>query len=114
MILNLKFTASKIDEIEKVKNLPIENCISDNSINGIALILQKGLIDDNGVHGVSRAVALNTIDKYLEDKDKDDLVLDIVEVLVRDGFLSRQLDVQTMRSVKEKKSQELKNALAEV
>lgn len=114
MGLNLKFTATKIDEIEKIKGTAIENCVSDNSINGIATILQKSLVDDNGIHGVSRAVAISTIDKYLEDKDKDDLVLDIVEALVRDGFLSRQLDVQAMRDVKTKKAQELKNTLAEM
>lgn len=114
MDLNLKFNATKIDEIEKAKGMAIENCVSDNSINGIALILQKGLVDDNGIHGVSRNVALSIIDKYLEEKDKDDLVLDIVEALVRDGFLSRQLDVQAMRSVKMKKSEELKNVLAEM
>lgn len=100
MKLNLKYNATKVDEIEQARKLPIENCIADTSIGMLCLFIQKGLIDDNGTHGVSKAVAMSTIDSYLEENDKDDLVMDIVEALVNGGFLSRELDVETMRKAK--------------
>lgn len=97
MKLNLKYNATRVDEIEKARQLPIENCVGDSSINMLTLFLQKGLIDDNGVHGVSKAVAMNTIDEYLKENDKTDLLLDIIEALVDAGFLSRELDVESIR-----------------
>jgi hypothetical protein len=104
--LNLKFNASKVDEIEQAKKLPIENCIADTSIGMLCMFIQKGLIDDNGHHGVSKAVAMDVIDKYLEESDKDMLVLDIMEALVNGGFLSRQVDIEKMRqAIKGKMSQ---------
>ncbi len=113
--LNLKYNATKVDEIEQAKNnLPIENCITDTSIGMLCLFIQKGLIDDNGQHGVSRAVAMDVIDKYLEEKDKDDLVLDIMEALVKGGFLSRQVDVEKLREANNKRSQQVKQALNEI
>lgn len=107
MKLNLKFNASKIDEIEQAKNLPIENCIADGTIANLALFIQKGLIDDNGVHGVSRTVALSTIDNYLSEKDKDDLVMDIMEALIKDGFLSRDVDLEKIKALKKKRQAEM-------
>lgn len=101
--LNLKYTATKVDEIEQTKKLPIENCIADTSIGNIALFIQKGLIDDNGVHGVSKTVAMTTIDNYLAENDKDELVMDIVEALINGGFLSRDLDLTKIRELKAKK-----------
>lgn len=100
MELNLKYNAIRVDEIEKSRKLPLENCISDTSIDCLSLFIQKGLIDDNGVHGVSKTVAMSTIDKYLEEKDKDDLILDITEALMNAGFLSRGLDMKKMREAK--------------
>lgn len=97
--LNLKYNATKVDEIEQARKLPIENCITDTSISMLCLFIQKGLVDDNGNHGVSKAVAMDVIDKYFEEKDKDDLVLDIMEALVSGGFLSRQVNVEKMRQV---------------
>lgn len=95
--LNLKYNATKVDEIEQAKQLPIENCISDNTIATLTLFVQKGLIDDKGVHGVSKHVALNTIDEYLKEHDKNELVLDIMEALINGGFLSRQVNIQQLR-----------------
>ena len=97
MKLNLKYNATRVDEIEQAKKLPLENCISDTSISSLALFIQKGLIDDNGNHGVSKAVAISTIDSYLEEYDKDELVMDIMEALIKGGFLSRDLDIATVR-----------------
>ena len=115
MKLNLKYNATKVDEIEHARNLPIENCIGDTSVNMLATFLMKGLIDDNGVHGVSRSVALDVIDKYLEENDKNDLVLEIMEALVNCGFLSRELDVETVKKAKASKiaqaNEELQNAI---
>lgn len=113
--LNLKYNATKVDEIEQAKKLPLENCIADTSIGNIALFIQKGLIDSNGVHGVSKAVAMDIIDTYLAEKDKDELVLDIMEALIKGGFLSRDLDIESVRKMNAKRyaqvKAELENAL---
>ena len=103
MKLNLKYNASRVDEIEQAKKLPIENCIADTTIGNLTLLIQKGLVDDNGVHGVSKAVAMSTIDAYLEENDKDELVMDIMEALITGGFLSRDLDLAKVRELKVKR-----------
>lgn len=95
--LNLKYNALKVDEIEQAKELPIENCVSDSSISTICLFVQKGLVDENGVHGVSKHVAMNIIDEYLKEHDKNELVLDIMEALINGGFLSREVNIQALR-----------------
>lgn len=41
MKLNLKYNATKVDEIEQSKKLPIENCIADTTIGNLALFIQK-------------------------------------------------------------------------
>jgi len=115
MKLNLKYTATKVDEIEQTKKLPIENCIADTTIGNLALFIQKGLVDENGTHGVSKAVAISTIDTYLAENDKDELVMDIMEALCNGGFLSRELDVAKMREVNSKRiaqaKEKIENAL---
>lgn len=103
MKLNLKYNATKVDEIEQTKKLSIENCINDTTVGNLALFIQKGLIDDNGNHGVSRNVAIATIDAYLEENDKEELVMDIMEALINGGFLSRELDVEKLRELKAKR-----------
>lgn len=107
MKLNLKFNALRVDEIEQVKKLPIENCIADTTLGNLALFIQKGLVDGNGVHGVSRNVAMSTIDAYLEENDKDELVMDIMEALIDGGFLSRDLDLAKVRELKAKRQAQL-------
>lgn len=115
MKLNLKYTAAKVDEIEQANKKPIEECISNTSIGSLNLFIQKGLIDDNGVHGVSKNAAMSTIDSYLEEKDKDELVMDIMEALISGGFLSRDLDMEKLRAYKAKRqaqvTEEIANAL---
>lgn len=111
MKLNLKYTATKVDEIEQAKKLPIENCISDTTIGNLALFIQKGLIDDNGMHGVSKNVAIDTIDKYLAENDKDELVMDIMEALINGGFLSRDLDLNKVRELKAKRQAQVNEEL---
>ncbi len=111
MKLNLKYNATKIDEIEKEKKQPIENCISDTSVSTMALFIQKGLVDENGRIGVSRAVALDTIDKYLEESDKDNLIFDIMEALVEAGFLTKGLDIANLRKLKEEREAQFKKEI---
>lgn len=113
MKLNLKFNAMKVDEIEQSKQLPIENCISDSTIGNLALFIQKGLVNDDGVHGVSKAVAISTIDNYLTEHDKDELVMDIMEALIDGGFLSRDLNVDQVRALKKKRQEDLKKEIEE-
>lgn len=112
--LNLKYNATKVDEIEQARKMPIENCITDTSISMFCLFIQKGLIDDNGNHGVSKAVAMDVIDKYLEEKDKDSLTFDIMEALVNGGFLSRQVDVAKLREANEKRTAQVKTIMDEM
>lgn len=112
--LNLKYNAMKIDEIEQARKLPIENCITDSSIGMLCLFIQKGLIDSNGQHGVSKAVAMEVIDEYFKESDKDNLVLDIMEALVDGGFLSRQMDVETMRQKINKKMSQANELINEM
>lgn len=107
MKLNLKYNAVRIDEIEQAKKLPIENCIADTTIGNLVLFIQKGLVDDNGTHGVSKAVALSTIDEYLAENDKDELVMDIMEALIGAGFLSRDVDLTKVRELKMKRQAQL-------
>lgn len=112
--LNLKYNATKVDEIEQSRKLPIENCITDTSISMLCMFIQKGLIDDNGQHGVSKSVAMDVIDRYLEEKDKDELVLDIMEALCNGGFFSRQVDVAKMRETMKKKLSQAKEKIDEM
>ena len=107
MKLNLKYNAIRVDEIEQAKKLPIENCIADTTIGNLTLFIQKGLIDDNGTHGVSKAVAMSTIDAYLEENDKDELVMDIMEALIGGGFLSRDVDLTKVRELKAKRQAQM-------
>ena len=115
MKLNLKYNATRVDEIEQTKKLPIENCIADTTIGNLVLFIQKGLVDDNGTHGVSRAVAINTIDDFLAENDKDELVMDIMEALINGGFLSRDVDLAKVRELKAKRKatmdEQISNAL---
>ena len=111
MNINLKFNASKVDEIEQARKLPIENCISDTSVASLVMFIQKGLIDENGGHGVTRATAIETLDNYLAERDKDDLVMDIMEALVNAGFLSREVNIDQLRKTK---SRAIKDAMKEI
>jgi len=98
--LVFRFKAVQVDEIEKSKGgLSIENCLADSTISNLALFIMKGLVDDNGVHGVSRTVAMSVIDKYLTEHSKEELFVDIVEALTEAGFLSRQVNIAEMRKI---------------
>ena len=105
----LKYNATRVDEIEKAKGVPIENCIADNSVSNLALFLQKGLVNGDGSVGCTRTQAIELIDEYLSNKenDKDELVLDVTEALVDSGFLSRTLDVNQMRKLKTSREKQL-------
>ena len=112
MKLNLKYTAAKVDEIEQSTKQPIENCISNTSINSLAMFIQKGLVNDSGNIGVSRAQAITAIDEYLSENDKDELVMDIMEALINGGFLSRDLDIEKLREYKAKRQAQVTEEIA--
>ena len=107
MKLNLKFNATRVDEIEQTKKLPIENCIADTTISNLTLFIQKGLVNDGDGVGVGKAKALSVIDEYLAENDKDELVMDIMEALIDGGFLSRDLDLAKVRELKAKRQAQL-------
>ena len=114
MKMNLKYTATRVDEIEQSKKLPIENCIADTTVGNLALFIQKGLVNDSGTIGVSRAQALTAIDEYLIDNDKDELVMDIMEALINGGFLSRDVDLTKVRELKAKRQAQLNAELENI
>ena len=107
MKMNLKYTATRVDEIEQSKKLPIENCIADTTVGNLALFIQKGLVNENGNVGVSRAQALTAIDEYLAENDNDELVMDIMEALMDGGFLSRDVDIAKVRELKANRKAQL-------
>ncbi len=111
MKLNLKFNATRVDEIEQAKKLPIENCIADTTIGNLALFVQKGLVNDSEGVGVGKAKALSVIDEYLAANDKDELVMDIMEALIDGGFLSRDVDLTKVRELKSKRQAQLQEEL---
>ena len=104
--MNLKYNALKIDEIEKANKKPLEQCIADYSIGNIALLVQKGMETAN--EKVTREQAFETIDEYLKDHDKEDLILDIIEAMINAGFLAREINIQEVRA---NKSQLIKEAM---
>ena len=113
MKLNFKFNATKVDEIEQARKLPIENCVGDGSVGMICLFMMKGLVnDETGTIGCSRTVAMDTIDKYLESNDKTDLMKDIMEALCDAGFLSKELDIGTLRQAKDNKVKQIKEIIS--
>ena len=57
---------------------------------------------------------MDVIDKYLEESDKDELVLDIMEALCNGGFLSRQMDVEKMRQAMSKRITQAKEMINEM
>ena len=111
MKLNLKYTATKVDEIEQTKKLPIENCIADSTIANLVLFIQKGLVNDSNGVGVGKSKAMQVLDEYLAENDKDELVMDIMEALINGGFLSRDLDLAKVREVKAKRQAKLTEEL---
>ncbi|CAM3606990.1 hypothetical protein ERUR111494_02575 [Erysipelothrix urinaevulpis] len=106
--ITFKFTASVVDAIEKRSGESIGNAVSNNTVGNITNFIELAHFDGDKV-GVSRSMAMKKIDEYLEEKsnDLDDLVLDITEQLVEDGFLSRGLSVEKMRELKKSKIQQV-------
>lgn len=107
-----KFNASTVDSIEKRTGESIGNALTNTTISNIATFVELASVSEEGKVGMSRSLALKSIDAYLEEEnDMDDLVLDITEQLVADGFLSRGLSVGKMRALKESKVQEFAKAV---
>ena len=104
MALTLKYTASKIDELEREKKKPIVACLDDTTISNLASFIEKGKVNEDGRIGCSRAVAFAEIDDYMAaGGDTDGLLLDIIEALVDAGFLSRNLNVQLIKQTAKQK-----------
>ncbi len=106
----LKFTASKIDELEKSTKKSLQQLVAEGTIGSMTSFIEKGLVNENGTIGCSRNVALSTIDDYLENEenDLDTLRLDIMGALVDGGFLSRQLDVKKIKQTAMEKIEQIK------
>lgn len=109
----LKFKATKIDELEKTAKRSVQELVTEGTLNSLVLFIEKGLVNESGIIGCSHSVALEEIDKYLEEaeNDLDNLRLDVMEALVDAGFLSRQLNVQAIRESAKKKIEEIKKEI---
>lgn len=102
-MINLKFTARRIAEIEEERGESIVHLVNDLKLSTLATFIAKGAnIDEDD--------AFDHIDKYLANGDKEpaDLMLDIMEMVQRDGFLSKAIDVQTIRELGKQKEKEVK------
>ena len=86
---------------------------NNTTIDNLCLLVQKGLIDDNGIHGVSRNVALAKIDEYLQEYDKQELLLDIIGALVDGGFLPKSLDVKKLKKAVKMQTGKINQAVEE-
>lgn len=112
--MQFKFTASIVDAIETKGQETIGVLVTNNKISNIVNILEKAYLNEDGRVGISKNVALAKIDEYLEAGNEiDDLVLDITEVLARDGFLSRDLPIEEMREMKKSRIKQVKEAIDE-
>ena len=100
--LRLKFNATRIDNIEKAKGVPLSNCVADTTINNIAFFITQAIVNDDGTVGCKRDEAIKIIDAYIEEKDTTEMILDITEALVEQGFLDRGINIQAMRDSKQK------------
>ena len=97
MKLNLKFIARNINEIEKIKGMPINNCLGDISIGNLALFVEKGLDKKD----MTLEKAFDEIDEYLKENDLNELMFDVMEALIDAGFLSRKVNMKEMRQQQE-------------
>nr|DAQ87256.1 MAG TPA: tail assembly chaperone protein [Caudoviricetes sp.] len=97
MKLNLKFNARNINEIEKIKGMPINNCLGDISIGNLALFVEKGLDKKD----MTLEKAFDEIDEYLKENDLNELMFDVMEALIDAGFLSRKVNMKEMRKQQE-------------
>ena len=94
MKMNLRFNALKVAELEKTFNQPIENIISDMRLDTLATIVSKGYVDEeNDKVGCSISVAYDKITEYLKESEngKQDLVLDIIDEFIEEGFLPKAM-----------------------
>lgn len=112
MKIPLKFTAKIVDQIEKNKNNSIESLLGSTSISTLTYFIEKAFLNEETDRiGVSNDTAMETLEAYLLENDKEDLLLDIMEALQVGGFLSRKVNVNDMRKALEDKTGELETLL---
>lgn len=109
--ITLKFKARNVDTIEQAKKMSIENVLGDTTMNNLTFIVSKAFVNDEGKIGCSKDEAMNQIDTYLDNYDKEELVLDITEALVNGGFLPKELNVQAMREQKKENAKKINEAI---
>jgi hypothetical protein len=104
-MMNLKFNAMKIAEIEDEKNSPLATMIDDFKMSTLALFIEKG-------GEISREEAYRKIDEELATgKETQEVLLDILEMVQRDGFLPKIMDIQTIREQMIQKKKEIRKTL---
>jgi len=89
--MELKYTPRAIREIEEESRRPMQDILSDFSMNTLLLFVKKGLgVDEDG--------AYKAIEEYLaEGKDTLELYTEISEALQKSGFLPRKLNLKKVR-----------------
>lgn len=92
--MDFKYRAKDIEKIEKAKNEQIGKIAVDGTISSIALLIKYGT-------DCSLDRAYDIIDEEREKgKDTEELVLEIVEALTNQGFLTKELNIEKMKKAK--------------
>jgi len=90
-MINLKFTARGIAELEDETDKSIFDILTNSRLSNLGYIISKGT-------NIDKEDAYKKIDEYLDSgKTTEELYLDLMEALQKDGFLSRRMDLSEMR-----------------
>lgn len=94
----LKFTARVVDKIERQYAVSIEQLLGNTSVRNLAFFIEKAFYnEDTETTGVNNEESYRILESYLETKEKEDLIMDIMEALQNTGFLSRKIKIEEMR-----------------
>lgn len=101
-MINLKFTARGIAELEDETDKSIFDILTNSRLSNLGYIICKGT-------NVDKEDAFKKIDEYLvSGKTTEELYLDLMEALQKDGFLSKRINFEEMRKDLDDNAQETK------
>jgi len=97
MELNFKWSLLKVRQLEKEQGKSLPEIVSEMSIDTLIALAQTGLMNESGKGGVSEKVASEKIDEVLEQGDKDvyEIQVDIMDSLIKAGFLPKSMTTHT-------------------
>jgi len=105
-MINLKFNAMKIAEIEDEKNDSVIVLLQSFKLSILALFIEKGA-------NISRDESYKKIDEYLASgKSTEELYIDVLEAVQKNGFLPKMMDCDQMRKSLSETKEKFKKQLA--